>query len=118
VEWDEEGHFSVCGQMLDMSESESGTQTSRRITVAFTCTPIEMGGHHYGFCHWSTKDNGTKEYHLGIVDKLTKSAHFITISEKDPFEKLSKIYMEEIVRLHRVLASIVSDRDLRFTSKF
>jgi hypothetical protein len=53
-----------------------------------------------------------------VVDKLTKSAHFILISEKDSLERLGKIYMEEIVRLHGVPTSIVSDRDPRFTSKF
>jgi hypothetical protein len=52
------------------------------------------------------------------VDRLTKSAHFIPISENDSLEKLSKICIEEIVKLHGVPASIVSDRDLRFTSKF
>jgi hypothetical protein len=52
------------------------------------------------------------------VDRLTKSAHFIPIGEKDPLEKLSNIYMEEIVRLYGVLASIVFDRNPRFTSKF
>jgi transposase InsO family protein len=53
-----------------------------------------------------------------IIDKLTKSAHFISINEIDPLERLSKIYVEEIVRLHGVPTSIVSDRDPRFTSKF
>jgi hypothetical protein len=53
-----------------------------------------------------------------IVDRLTKSAHFILIYEKDSLEKLSKIYVEEIVRLHEMPASIVSDRDPRFTSRF
>jgi hypothetical protein len=32
-----------------------------------------------------------------ILDRLTKSAHFIPINEKDSLEKLSKIYMKEIV---------------------
>jgi hypothetical protein len=53
-----------------------------------------------------------------VVDRLIKSTHFISISEKDSLKKLSKIYIEEIVRLHGVPTSIVSDRDLRFTSKF
>jgi hypothetical protein len=52
------------------------------------------------------------------VDSLTKSAHFVLISEKDSLEKLGKIYMEEIVKLHGVPTSIVFDRDPRFTSRF
>ena len=53
-----------------------------------------------------------------IVDRLTKSAHFLPVSNDDPFDKLAQLYVEEIVRLHGVSISIVSDRDPRFTSKF
>ena len=53
-----------------------------------------------------------------IVDRLTKSAHFLAINVKDPLPKLARIYIEEIVRLHGVPASIVSDRDPRFVSRF
>ena len=35
-----------------------------------------------------------------------------------PVSKLSRLYVEHIVRLHDVLVSIVSDRDFRFTSSF
>ena len=52
-----------------------------------------------------------------IVDRLTKSAHFLPVSNDDPLDKLAKLYMEEIVRLHGVPISIVSDRDPRFTSR-
>jgi hypothetical protein len=64
---------------------------------------------------WTT---GQKDAIWVIVDRLTKSAHFISISEKDSLEKLSKIYMKEIVRLHGVPAGIVSDRDPWFISRF
>ena len=53
-----------------------------------------------------------------IVDRLTKSAHFLPIQMTDTQEKLSRLYVREIVRLHGVPASIVSDHDPRFTSKF
>ncbi|XP_020207867.1 uncharacterized protein LOC109792831 [Cajanus cajan] len=53
-----------------------------------------------------------------IVDRLTKSAHFIPINIRYPLERLTKLYISEIVRLHRVPTSIVSDRDPRFTSRF
>ena len=42
-----------------------------------------------------------------IVDRLTKSAHFLAIIVKDPLPKLVRIYIEEIIRLHVVPASIV-----------
>ena len=51
-----------------------------------------------------------------IVDRLTKSAHFLPIKENDKMEKLTRVYFKEIVRLHGVQSSIISDRDSRFTS--
>ncbi|GJZ27516.1 putative reverse transcriptase domain-containing protein [Tanacetum coccineum] len=53
-----------------------------------------------------------------IVDRLTKSAHFLPIRENDPMEKLIKLYMKEVVTWHGVPVSIISDRDGRFTSLF
>ncbi|WVY99024.1 hypothetical protein V8G54_031175 [Vigna mungo] len=53
-----------------------------------------------------------------IVDRLTKSAHFLSINQKMSMEKLTELYIREIVRLHGVPENIVSDRDPRFTSRF
>ena len=47
-----------------------------------------------------------------------KSAHFLPINVEDSLEKLAQLYVDEIVRLHGVPVSIVSDRDPRFTSRF
>ena len=52
------------------------------------------------------------------MDRLTKSTHFLPVSNDDPLEKLAQLYMEEIVRLHGVPISIVSDRDPIFISIF
>ncbi|GJW54017.1 putative reverse transcriptase domain-containing protein [Tanacetum coccineum] len=51
-----------------------------------------------------------------VVDRLTKSAHFLPIREDYKTEKLAKIYTNEIVARHGVLVSIISDHDGRFTS--
>ncbi|GKD90833.1 putative reverse transcriptase domain-containing protein, partial [Tanacetum coccineum] len=53
-----------------------------------------------------------------IVDRLTKSAHFIPMREDYKMEKLARLYLNEIVARHGVPISIISDRDSRFTSKF
>ncbi|KAM2774297.1 hypothetical protein COP1_019197 [Malus domestica] len=53
-----------------------------------------------------------------IVDRLTKSAHFIPVREKYPLNKLAKLFITKIVKYHGVLVNIISDRDPRFTSKF
>ncbi|GKA43340.1 reverse transcriptase domain-containing protein [Tanacetum coccineum] len=52
-----------------------------------------------------------------IVDRLTKSAHFLAIREDYSTERLAKIYVDEIVARHGVPVSIISDRDGRFTSR-
>jgi hypothetical protein len=53
-----------------------------------------------------------------VVDRLTKSAHFIPIKVKDPMDKLARLYVQNVVRLHGVPSAIISDRDSRFTSRF
>ncbi|GJW76768.1 putative reverse transcriptase domain-containing protein [Tanacetum coccineum] len=53
-----------------------------------------------------------------IVDRLTKSAHFLPMKETDSMEKLTRQYLKEVVSRHRVPVSIISDRDSKFTSHF
>ena len=53
-----------------------------------------------------------------IVDRLTKSAHFLPIKETDEIESLARLYLKEVVSRHGVPISIISDRDSRFTSRF
>ena len=53
-----------------------------------------------------------------IVDRLTKSAHFIPVKTTHTTDRLARIYIQEIVRLHDIPESIVSDRGSTFTSRF
>ena len=53
-----------------------------------------------------------------VVDRLTKSAHFIPVRTDFSLDKLAELYVSQVVRLHGVPISIVSDRDPRFTSQF
>ncbi|GJT11555.1 reverse transcriptase domain-containing protein [Tanacetum coccineum] len=53
-----------------------------------------------------------------IVDRLTKSAHFLPIRENDPLDKLARLYLNRIVARHEIPVSIICDRDGRFTSNF
>ncbi|GJY80747.1 putative reverse transcriptase domain-containing protein [Tanacetum coccineum] len=53
-----------------------------------------------------------------IVDQLTKSAYFLSMKETKSMEKLMRQYLKEVISRHRVLVSIISDRDSRFTSHF
>nr|GEW38253.1 putative reverse transcriptase domain-containing protein [Tanacetum cinerariifolium] len=53
-----------------------------------------------------------------VVDRLTKSAHFLPIKETDPMDKLARLYMKEVVTRHGIPVSIICNRDPRFTSNF
>ncbi|GKE35968.1 putative reverse transcriptase domain-containing protein [Tanacetum coccineum] len=53
-----------------------------------------------------------------IVDRLTKSAHFLPIRENGPLDKLARWYLNMIVARHGIPVLIICDRVVRFTSNF
>ncbi|GJW45721.1 putative reverse transcriptase domain-containing protein [Tanacetum coccineum] len=53
-----------------------------------------------------------------IVDRLTKPAHFLPMRDDYKMDRLARLYLNEIVARHGVPISIISDRDIRFTSRF
>jgi hypothetical protein len=52
-----------------------------------------------------------------VVDQLTKSALFLPMKMTDLMDKLTKLYVNEVIRLHGVPVSIIPDRYLMFTSR-
>ncbi|GJW14236.1 putative reverse transcriptase domain-containing protein [Tanacetum coccineum] len=80
---------------------------STYVSKCLTCAPKAIGISSQGFdTIWV------------IVDRLTKSAHFLPIRENDPLEKLARLYLSRIVAGHGIPVSIIYDRDGRFTSNF
>nr|GEW83648.1 putative reverse transcriptase domain-containing protein [Tanacetum cinerariifolium] len=55
---------------------------------------------------------------LVIVDRLTKSAHFLPMREDYKMDRLARLYLNEIVARHSMSISIISNCDSRFTSRF
>ncbi|KAK8584220.1 hypothetical protein V6N12_068466 [Hibiscus sabdariffa] len=53
-----------------------------------------------------------------IVDRLTKSTHFILVRVNMSLDVLVKFYIREVIRLHGISTSIVSDRDPKFILRF
>ena len=49
---------------------------------------------------------------------MIKSAHFLPVRTNYSLDKLVELYIREIVQLHGIPISIISDRDPRFTSRF
>ena len=64
------------------------------------------------------KKMGKYDYIWVIVDRLTKSTHFIPVKVTYNAEKLARLYISEIVRLHGIPLSIISDRGIQFTLMF
>nr|GEV78577.1 putative reverse transcriptase domain-containing protein [Tanacetum cinerariifolium] len=48
-----------------------------------------------------------------VVDRLTKSAHFLPMKKTDPVDKLARLYLKEVVTRHGIPVSIIYDRDPR-----
>ena len=53
-----------------------------------------------------------------IVDRLTKSVHFLAVRKDFALERYAELYVPQIVRLHGVPATIISYRDSKFTANF
>ena len=59
-----------------------------------------------------------KTFFMVVVDRLTKYAHFLPLSTPLTASKVVQVFTKEIVRLHYVPSSIISDRDPLFLSHF
>jgi transposase InsO family protein len=53
-----------------------------------------------------------------VVDKLTKAGHFVPVKTTHTTTNIAKIFMKEIARLHGIPRTIVSNRNMKFTSNF
>ena len=53
-----------------------------------------------------------------IMDRLTKSAHFLLVDTRYSTEKYAKLYFDRVVTLHGVSLTIVLDRGSVFVSRF
>jgi hypothetical protein len=78
---------------------------------------VEVEKYDDGLCIWVTKRKKRNDVVWVIIDRLTKSALFLPMKMTDSMEKLAKLYVNKVVRLHGVPVSIVSDQDPRFTSR-
>jgi transposase InsO family protein len=65
-----------------------------------------------------TPDCRKKDSIWVIVDRLTKTAHFIVVHTTYSVQQYEELYMDQIVRLHGVSKTIISDRGTQFVARF
>jgi hypothetical protein len=53
-----------------------------------------------------------------IVDRLTKTAHFIAVHTTYSVQQYAEIYVDQIVHLHGIPKTIISDRETQFVARF
>jgi hypothetical protein len=53
-----------------------------------------------------------------IIDRLTKSAHFLLVHTTYNVKKYAEIYLDQIARLHGIPKTIISDRGAQFVAWF
>jgi hypothetical protein len=55
---------------------------------------------------------------LTVVDKFSKMCHFIPLKDTTDAVEVAELFMKNVVRLHGVPSTVISDRDSRFISRF
>ena len=107
----------LCSQMLTVPTSENGAPTACRtpetISPKWKWDSMSMN-FVVGLPLTQWKNNAI----WVIMDKLSKTANFIGRRNTWTLAQLAYTYLEEIIRLHGVPPSIVSDRDTRFLLGF
>ena len=51
-----------------------------------------------------------------VIDKLSKSTHFIHVKSNYKSINIAEFFMKDIFRLHGIPKMVISDRDVKFTS--
>jgi hypothetical protein len=64
------------------------------------------------------RTNNQRDSIMVVVDKLTKSSHFVPVKTTHTMANIAEIFMKEISKLHGIPRTIVSDKDTKFTSNF
>ncbi|GJZ73525.1 ABC transporter C family member 8-like protein isoform X1 [Tanacetum coccineum] len=98
--------------------SQSRTSKTLRIALPTRDSRVEVGENYYRFLTRLPRTSSGHDAIWVIVDRLTKSAHFLAVREDYQMERFARLYINEIIARHDVPVSIIYDRDSHFTSRF
>jgi hypothetical protein len=79
---------------------------------------MEVGQYKHGFHRWITVNGHKFDSIWVILDRLSKSNHFIPVNTNYRVLKYAEIYIDHVLCLHRVLKMIISDRGSQFVTSF
>ena len=106
-------YIRICNQVFGLLKSKGRASSSFGIIATYHNTGVEMG-RGVGLPLIGRKHDSV----WVVVDRLTKSAHFLPVRTDYSLDKLAELYIKEIFRLHGIPISIISDRNPWFTSRF
>jgi hypothetical protein len=112
------GYCKVCGAMFNLKTSEGKASKAGRDIEAVANTEVKWDDIVMDFILGLPKAPTKEDSIWVVIDRLTKSAHFIPVKFKDLMDKLARLNVQNIVCFNGVLSIIVSDGDFHFTSRF
>ena len=101
-----------------MLQSQSYTHETCRVVATVVSSRMEVGSGQHGLHHGSADYAKGNDSIWVIIDRLTKSAHFIPVKTRYRPPEYADLYLAEIVKLHSIPKTIISDRGPQSTAHF
>ena len=93
-------------------------QEECRVLSAVASSPGPLGGYQHGFCTWFAYDPQKNGLCICGCGSFLKNGSFYSLFNTAYAYKVAQLFFKEVVRLHELPKTIVSDRDTKFVSYF
>jgi hypothetical protein len=116
VDKDVEGNSQVCIRVLYMSKDKGKSPKVGWCLATPLNTFVEMGLHQHGLHCGFTQYLSTPRFNLGYCGPIAKSGSFLPMHTTDKARKCVELYIDQIVCLHGIPRTIISDRGTQFVA--